>query len=709
MLTIKPLLVKLSINSDMFKAHAVFISRLLTLCILVSIPLNAEANISNRLHRVDIRSKNGYTRVSLELENYIPSKIASLPGNRLRISIPDTNGPLFKKYRKYSDRNIGGLVFKQRGDELLVTFQIAKGVGWRSYNFDGVENITIDVGSQFNVPNTIQAASGREKIQSGIGKLVRDFDPPLKTDIPFTPTDRQLLAKLLSPEEQKLFSSGEAALYKGRLTEAEDLITPFSTRQTPIKALALYRLGEIWYNLQKYQQALGAFREAEKLWPAFLTMNPGVTFFYGDSIVRSGDFEHGRVLLAGLIARLSDKKFAPTLLVRLGDIYSRQGHEQQANGLYSTVADNFNGNKARQMALLRINDQSFMRSNSGNYRTLSRSYLEISEQIGDFDMREEAHFKHVLLEALHAESLSALQDITKFQRKFPRGTYTTVSRIIREALVSQVYREGDWNKDSASLIRFVEEQQEYLADTVEIPGFLTAVSKSYESTGRPIERIKFFSFIVDRQWATSSAAKLYEEIADNADMIGDTAFATKTLRTLLYKFPTNPRKQLVTEHLGALLFTDGKYLDTKNTLQWLLNKKERAQQPESYYFLGKSLWTLNDYTAAIKAFNLFLGVAQPGNRYLSDAYYISASAKESNGDRKGALKLLDDGLSLEANKDNEAMLYKAGQISLVTGNKQKAKSYLEHVVQKGKDPDWQRLAQQSLESAGLIKAPPLKP
>lgn len=678
-------------------------------CFICLIPSSAEATISNRLHRVEIRPKNGYTRLSFQLENYSPANVVSLPGSRLRVTIKNTNGPLLKKFRRYSDRNIGGLVFTQRGDELVITFQVARDVGWRSYNFDGVENVTVDIGQQFATPPVMSSVAGREKIQSGIGKLVRDFDPPLKTDIPFTPTDRQLLAKLLNPEEQQIFSAGEAALYKGRFTEAEEIITPFSARQTPIKALALYRLGEIWYNLQKYSQALTAFREAERLWPAFLPMNPGVTFYYGDSIVRSGDLEHGRVLLAGLIAHLSDKKFAPTLLVRLGDIYSRHGHEQEARGLYITVAENFSNNKANRMALLRLNDLRFMHANSWNYRMLSRSYREISEQIGDFDMREEAHFKHVVLEALHGEALSALQSVTGFQRKFPRGAYTTVVRVIRESLVAQVYRESDWSRDSSGLIRFVEEQQEYLAECVELPGFISAVSRSYEQSGRPMERIRLFSFIVDRQWATASAPSLYEEIAENADMIGDTAFAAKTLRTLLRKYPANPRKQYVTEHLGALLFNDGKYLEVKNTLSWLLNKKERAHKPESYYFLGKSLWNLNEYPSTIKALDMFLVAAPTGNTYLSDAYYVAASARESSGDRKGALKLLDGGLALPINKTNEAMLYKAGQINLLAGNSQKGKSYLEQVMQSGKDSDWKRLAQQALESAGLAKDASNKP
>src|SRR6185369_4448261 len=152
--------------------------------------------------------------------------------------------------------------------------------------------------------------AGREKIWSGVEKLLRDFDPPLKSEIPFLPTDRQILKNLLGDSDQQAFMAAEAALYKGHLSEAEEIFTQFAARQTPARSLALYRLGETLYKLQKYPQALAAFRDAERLWPAYLNFNPGVTFCYGDSIARSGDLAAGRMLLGRLIAQLTDKNYA---------------------------------------------------------------------------------------------------------------------------------------------------------------------------------------------------------------------------------------------------------------------------------------------------------------------------------------------------------------------------------------------------------------
>ena len=659
----------------------------------------ARASITNRLQRVDIRPEKGYTRIVLGLEHIPDYTVTALTGNRLRISIAGTDGPLFKKFRRYSDTNIGGLVFSRRGDSLLVTFQRSSGTGWRELNFSGTTVITLDVGARFSPPPPHSTYAGREKIWSGVEKLVRDFDPPLKTDIPFQPTDRQVLKGILSDADQQTFMAAEAALYKGRLIEAEEGFLPFSTRDGAIKPLALYRLGETWYKLQKYSQALAAFREAEKIWPAYLNFNPSVTFYYGDSIARSGDLAAGRVLLANLIGRLADKKYAPTLLVRLGDILARQGHDQESLALYRTVAENFKDNKAGYMAQLRLNDRKFLQVNSMNYHALSDSYHDIALQSGDFDMREEAYFKHVLLESIHGEAAEALHALVAFQRKFPRGVYATVIRVMREVLVGQVYHERIWDKDPAALIRFVEEHQEYLAECVESPGFLEKVAAAYAEAGRPIELISLFKYLVDRQWAAPGVPYMYEEIAINAELIGDVALAERTLSTFISRYPSNPRSRLMKERLGRLLFADGKSREVKENLLWLLNKGARAQKPESYYYLGRSLWSLKEYPQAAKSMDLYLESAGATSAILlPDAYMVAVSSRESMGDRKGALRLLDAGLKLPGNPRGEEFLYKAGEINLLEGKVKLARTYFEQVASKGRDPDWKKLAQQALDS-----------
>jgi TolA-binding protein len=671
---------------------------LLALALLL-LPGSAGASIQNHLYRIDIRSHKDYTRLNIRLSEPPNYRLVAIPGNRLRLEIRDADGTLYKKFRRYSDKNIGGLVIKKRGDNLLVTFQVSTMAGWRDVSRSNVSAITVDIGSSFKPRTPHPSLAGREKIWNGIEKLVRDFDPPLKSEIPFTQTDRQVLKNFLNDDGQKEFMAAEAALYKGRLTEAEELFTRFSARQGPIRPLALYRLAETWYKLQKYPQALAVFREAEKLWPAYLGINPGVTFYYGDSIARSGELTNARALLAGLVARLADKTFAPALLVRLGDILTRQGHEPEARAIYQNVANNFKENKASQMALMRGADGEFLQLTPWNYRPVRDVYMNASLQSGDLDMREEAHFKYVLLESLHGDAGEALQQVMGFQRKFPRGVYVAVVRTIREVLVADVYQHTPWNTDPAALVRFMDEQHEYVAGCVEQPGFLAVVTKAYNEAGRPIELVKLLSSLVERSWSASAAPDMYVSIVENAELIGDLATAEHTIKAYLGKFPGNPRARQMTERLGAIYSSQDKHQQVKDTLLWLLNKGERAQRVDSYYRLGRSLWALQLPGPAAKAMERFLDTPSGRDpRLVPDAYFVAGSAHESSGDRKGALKLFEAALALPDNSRNEEFIYRAGQINLQEGNTLRAKNLFDQLIKKGKDPDWQKLAQRALSS-----------
>jgi tetratricopeptide (TPR) repeat protein len=249
------------------------------------------------------------------------------------------------------------------------------------------------------------------------------------------------------------------------------------------------------------------------------------------------------------------------------------------------------------------------------------------------------------------------------------------------------------------LVRFMEEQHEYLAGCVEQPGFLVTVARAYNDAGRPIELVKLLSALVERSWAASVAPDLYTCIVDNAELIGDAATAERTIKSFLAKFPSNPRARLMTERLGSLYFSAEKYQQVKDTTFWLLNKGVHAERTDSYYKLGRSLWSLQQYAPAAKSMDLFLA-AQSGRdpRLVPDAYFIAASARESLGDLKGALKCIEAALKLPDNSRNEEFVYRAGQINLREGNTQRAKGLFDQLAKSGKDPDWRKLAQQALTS-----------
>jgi TolA-binding protein len=547
------------------------------LLLVIFLSNSVDAAVPNQIQRIEVLPKSHFTRITIKLASEPQFKVSKIPGNRLRIKLSDTSGMLFKPLRRYSDSNIGGLLVSRRGNDTVITFAIAPNrVGWRTVHVDGLPALSMDIGPLFNGSSARLVLPGRERIRNGAEKLLKDFDPPIKPEIPFVPSDRKALKDLLGEEDQRLFLAAEGALYKGKLTDAEDVFTQFVAKESRIRPLALYRLAEAQYRLQKYSPALATFREAAQQWQEFLTLNPALMFYYGDSIARSGDLPGGRQLLAKLIVANADKKYAPVLLVRMADVLARQGGEENARAIYNTVFDVFKENKASQIAQLKLADRAFFESTPDDYQALSSTYKNIAVTTADFDLREEASFKQALLESINGPADGALDLVVAYQKRFPKGVYSTVVRDIREDLIALVYQGADWAKRPSDLIKLVTDNQDYLATTVRVPGFLTAVSTAFEKVGRPLDLIALYVSLLDRPWVgENNVPYLTLQVADQAELLGDTLLSRKVLKGFLLRNPAHSQSRWARERLGAIQFAAHEMADVRSGLSWLLQKTSK--------------------------------------------------------------------------------------------------------------------------------------
>ena len=685
---------------------------LASLFLPVFLPAQSMASLPNHLQRIDLVQRKNFTRVTFKLAGEPEYQILKLPENRLRVHLKDTDGARFKKLRHYADRNIGGLLVSQRGKDLLVTFRVApKDIGWREVHINGLPAISLDIGPMFVRSPLKNSQSGRDRIISGAEKLLRDFDPPLKPEIPFIPTDKEALKGILNDADQKSFLGAEASLYKGRVTPAEEIFSQFASRiGSPIRPLALYRLAESQYRLRKYSQALGTFREAESLWRDFLSQNPASMFYYGDSIARNGDLPGGRQLLSKLIISNSDKKYAPVLLVRMADAIARQGNEPAAMAIYRTVGQEFKNNKAHQIARMKIADRSFFTATSDTYEPLAETYRDIAQKAGDFDLKEEASFKAVLLESINAEPRVALDSVKSYQKRFPKGVYIKVLHDIREDLVELVYTGGAWDKDPAGLIKVVTDNQDYLSRAFKVKGFSQAVFHAFEKVGRPLDLITFFSAMLEKPWLDeANASYMYLAIADQAETLGDSLMAKKVLRSFILRFPSDPDVSLARERLGAINYSDNEWQEVKNNLLWLLGKNQQARMPISYYYLGRTLWKDKNYQQASLAMRLYIASVKPEEKkmppMLWDAYYIAALANQAAGNSGDAITLLESGRKIAPKENSDQFTYKLAELNLQAGDTKRSKELFEKIVKDGSDPDWKKLAAQSLEDIKLTGNP----
>lgn len=661
---------------------------------------SSRADEQNHLYRIGVRPHPGFTRFTLSLDRRPDYALTRLSGNRVRVTLRDTGGARWKRLRSYQDSNVSGCKVAGRRGDLLITVGV-KGDprGVRAFAAPDATVLTLDVGSRLAPSRTSPFAQGREGIREGVEQLVTHFDPPTKSDIPFIPTDRRVLQKMLTPEEVDLVLSGEAALYRGQGSEAEGVFAPIVTVQSPVKALALYRLGEARAMLQKYGEALKAFREAEKLDPEYLSQSPGTAFAYADAVVRGGDLELGRRMMGRLIASLADKRYAPVLLVRLANILARQGKDIEAEAIYRNVSENFAGNKAVWQARMKLADRRLMTVEPVVFSGLVDEYLKINQN-GDFALREESLFKAALLTALFGEAPDGYALVAEYEKKFPRGTYANVARGMREELIVPMVRKLAETRDFPALIKLAQENQDYLVRCISDPDFVRNLVIAFADQGRFSEEAELFSAIAAKDWSAPQAPELYRRIIEAAERTGDIPLLERTADIFLSRFPDHPLALRYREQVAALDYSRGDKAKVVARLMPLLSSRQHPDDVESYYILGKSLEGTGSKNNAERAMILFLSELRQrgGNSELvPDAYYVAATARLDRRDRKGAMELLRAGSAAAPEDQRAPFLYKMGEIARMEGRRQEAVTHFKAVADSSKDPVWQNMARQVLE------------
>lgn len=660
---------------------------------------DAFAEVPARLRRIDIKPQATFTRLIFQLDRETSHSLVELPGNRLKLTFMQADAPLLRGLRGYSDPHVRGITVGQRGDKVQVVIGMNTPAGGARL-IDNAQVVALDIGPRFrNERNSPPVLSGRESIWNGAGRFVREYDPPLRSELPFVPTDRKALRALLSEEDTRLFMMGEAAVYKGQSSDALEVFNSFLGKNSGISALAAYRCGQAYYNLLEYEKALQSFRTGEANWPQFLDMCADVKFAYADCMMRSGDLASGKKLLTGLIASKAEKKSAPILLVRLADILARQHHEAEARLIYQNVMKFFQDNKAAVYAAIKMADRRFHEVDSYSFPALRDEYLRIYQVSNDVIVREEALFKAALLESLLGSGTDALQLVVRYEKFYPRGGLASLVHSMHFDLMPVVYRELLSVADAEQFVRAMETNADFLAKCMDEPSFLDDLDRSFTALGQKQRENGLFLRLLKRDWSARHAPYLYGKIIDNSLSLAEWQLAESTGRAYIQRFPSLNETQATREMLGDIRFRNGDMAATRADLSFLLMPKIRATVPESYYYLGKAFEAEKDMKQAARAMGLFIAAMQErslASPLVADAYFVAGSYHLSAGSLMKAKGLLEAGLAQALQEGRDRFLFRIGEVSKRAGRTEEAKKNWERIVKEGSDPVWQRLASQEL-------------
>ncbi|GAB7025727.1 tetratricopeptide repeat protein [Geotalea toluenoxydans] len=668
---------------------------LLILCLLDA--AEATAQELARLQRVEVGQQVSSTRLDLKLDQATTYTVAE-SANRIRLTLKDTDGPLFRKLNTYIDSHISGIRFSQRGKDLQIT------IGTRDAApclriMDLAEGIlTVNVGKEKG-PAVPAIVPGRELILHGTARLVTDFDPPLKAEIPFVPTDPAQLQKVAVDGEVKLFQRGESFLYKEMGAEAAEIFAWFTGRDTPLRPLACYRLGESLYLLGKYDAALKAFREGEQRWPAYMAFNPATTFYFADSIARMGNLADGRKMLARLIAQLAEKTYAPLLLDRLADILARNGRDKEAVAIFGTIAEGFPETEAAYHALLKLADRRLFSVSADTYQPLAEQYRSIHRAAGAVSLRDDANFKAALIESLYGQAGKALAAVIQYEKQYPQGTFVTIAHSMRQELLLRVYLEMYRAKNYPGLVDLAQQNRDYLARCFSDEMFIHRLAEAFSHLQKPAGKVELFNHLAERDWTEGAAPFIYGQIVDTSMAMGNLAMADLTAANFLRRFPNHSDYRHMLEHRGEIAFLKKNLPGVVAELSWLTKPKEKAAQLNSYYYLGKALTAQKDYKRGERVLGQYvdgLSQSKASSTFAGDAYFTLGTARRGMGDHRGAMAAYVAGLEVAGGGMKEQFLFAMGELELQMKNYGEAKGHWNRILKEGTDPVWRRMAEQGL-------------
>ena len=670
--------------------------RLLVLLLCCALPARAEAQLENRLLRIQVRPHRGFTRITMLFQSPPDYSLSRTPG-KVRITLRGTDSPGFRKLRSYSDPHVGGVFCSPRERGMLLVVPVKEaGAGVQLLSYGSPTSLALEIGPAMKRPQRVDIAPGREPILSGTEQFVRQFGTPASAGLPFVPTDVKTLARLLPEGERELFQRGEGALYKEQGSQALEVFSYFLTKSPAVKALASYRLAQSLYLLERYDESLKAFKEAEGLWPGYLDQSPELLQPYADVRARSGDYAGGRALLVRLIDRMAGTAYAAPLLNRLAEMSERHGDTSLALGIYRSVVVHYPGTPAEGRARMKLADQEMFSLSRDRYRELLARYQSIYQAPGDFALRDEALFKVALLQALYGPAREALTAAVAYQTCYPRGIFATIVKKMREELMLPVYQESFAAKDDAALAHLVLDNGEYLERCLSDPLFAERVAQACRGAGLLGQELSLFGSLVERSWAVASAPFMLGRMVEDALTLGNLTLAETSARSYLSRFPGAPRAQEMHEQLGRIAFERGELKTVVPELCFLNAKGRKPLIPESDYYLGKALVAAGELRGAERALARFAASAKGGAPLLPDCYFALAGTRSALKEYAGALAAYREGLKFASGETADQYHYKMGELYLQLGMVRDARDAWEEVVKKGGAGTWGKLAAESL-------------
>jgi tetratricopeptide (TPR) repeat protein len=486
-----------------------------------------------------------------------------------------------------------------------------------------------------------------------------------------------------------LLLQGEIALITGDFDQALQVFAP--TREVwpePLQALRNLRMADALTELQRSTEALKTYRVLleKKTWPEnkLYSLNQAATAFF-----LAGEWNLAIKAYRQLADNLTDKSHRGQATYATALATYRSGEIEEALKILWQIRETFAGTESDRRARLKLLDQGVLSGIEHRLPQAVVGYDAIAAKSVNRIVREEALFKYSLALHLNGEQSRAIEALDKFRRDFAGGPLRSEAEsLMAEILPPMIEKMIGDGRDLEALV-LVEKNRDLLLHQDSNWPFLPSLAQAFSRLGLFGRGCKVYLYLLEKSENRPEAGRFYLPLVSLYFDMDEPEMVEKYSQRYLVKYPRG-------EDLNPIFLLRLKALRKLNRPEQaaeLLKERNRPTDNQIELTAAHIFWDLGDYDRVISSANR---LGEKGQAIPPEGLLLLAEAMRRLGRGQNALPLYqvlaDDGTF------GDQATFRCGEIRLADGQRAEALNLFRQLVEKGKDPLWQKLAADALEA-----------
>ena len=521
-----------------------------------------------------------------------------------------------------------------------------------------------------------------------LARLHAERGDTFKADLQFRQLDKSIHQEFaLSPFI--LLSQIETALITEQfdrtkqLLERDDIALP--PRLIKIKKL---RQADYWYANKSYIKALVGYQLLED--KDLIGQYPLSLNGYCNTLYYQKKFPEAAQCFDSLSTLITDQQYLGMISLKkaMSELHFKSYKEMYVT--FSSIEDTYFGTPAGARAALKKTDIRYLSKPSFRKSSVN-TYHRLADEGRERTVAEEAALKEAIAYFELGNPTKSIELLMEFQRNFHQSPLkSTAQALLIEQLPGQIEKLLKDDKYVDAIVLAKQNREFFVNNWIDL-SLLSMLAKAYRELGIYNESRKLYLFLLNSS-APEQQEQYYLPLLTILHAEGYHDLVEDYATQYTYNYPNGEDKeQVMLIHLKSLI-AEGKNGEALELLKDEIPALPEIEEMAAFLYFGN-----NQFDKTIVLLSPYLDNDQLTS---DDETYMLAESLFQDGRMSDAKSLF---IRIKGNDTfHDQACYRLAMIARHNGNTEESLKLLKEIVEKGKDPLWQKLAQQDWEFQQLL-------